>query len=206
MAAQPAVTAEDLDNWLTPLQAVELLKSAYRSEHLAIQTLLERLRGGMVQAVSRETKLEGRKDSATLAPIPIAHWDFVRGASSFWTTGDLVYNFRPQGEYESLTLRHFDVRFEPKSVRAIIGNEADRAPVSGESPGEPTDKGLPVSEAHLQAWYEVYKQAYRGAADTEDTALKSARGMFPGKSVSREKIRELRGPQKRGRKSGEIAK
>jgi hypothetical protein len=71
---------------------------------------------------------------------------------------------------------------------------------------EPEQTGPPVAQIHLKAWYDLYRQAYSGSADTEATALKSARGMFPGKSVSRDRVRALRGSQKRGRKPTEIAK
>jgi hypothetical protein len=131
----------------------------------------------------------------------------VNETSSFWTTGDLVYTYR-RDIYDEVTFRHFDVRFEPEGVNAIIGSAAPDIAPTPDLPeaNEPTERGPPVSEAHLQAWYEVYRQVYQGAADTEDTAVRSARGMFPGKSVSRDKIRKLRGAQKRGRKPGETAK
>jgi hypothetical protein len=52
----------------------------------------------------------------------------------------------------------------------------------------------------LKAWFEVYQQAYADtAADTEDMALKSAKGMFPDKHITRAKIRELRGQRPMGR-------
>jgi hypothetical protein len=94
---------------------------------------------------------------------------------------------------------HFDVRFEPNAVRAIIGPVAKQA--SAVADVEPAEKGPSVSDVHLKAWFEVYRQAYTGASDTEANAVASARGMFPGKSVSRDKVRDLRGEQKRGRKT-----
>jgi hypothetical protein len=129
----------------------------------------------------------------------------VAETGSFWATGDLVYTHR-FGIYEEVTFRHFDVRFEPESVYAIINRTPGEPVAPDPEDSEIIAKGVPVSRTHLEAWYELYRQAYRGADDTEDTALKSAKGMFPGKAVSREKIRELRGPQKRGRKPGELAK
>ena len=204
---KPAPTAEDIDNWLTPRQAVQLLRSVYEDRWLAEHTLLERLKGGMVQAIARNTTRSDRTDGAALVRISPEHWRYVNETSSFWTTGDLVYTYR-RDIYDEVTFRHFDVRFEPEGVNAIIGSAAPDIAPTPDLPeaNEPTERGPPVSEAHLQAWYEVYRQVYQGAADTEDTAVRSARGMFPGKSVSRDKIRKLRGAQKRGRKPGETAK
>lgn len=62
-------------------------------------------------------------------------------------------------------------------------------------------KGPPVSAAALKAWFVAYQAAFTGADDTEARALESARGCFPGKSVSRDAVRDLRGEQKRGPKA-----
>ena len=55
--------------------------------------------------------------------------------------------------------------------------------------------------AAMEAWYAAYRLAYQGADDTMEKALASAKGMFPGKSVSREQVRKLAGGRKPGRKS-----
>jgi hypothetical protein len=68
------------------------------------------------------------------------------------------------------------------------------------------NKGPPVAPDHLKAWFDLYRRVYSGSSDTEANALVSARGMFPGKSVSRDSVRALRGAQKRGRKPDETAK
>jgi hypothetical protein len=65
---------------------------------------------------------------------------------------------------------------------------------------EEEQRGPRVAEDQLRAWYELYKRAFPGAADTEPNAIKSAMGMFHNKSVPRSMIRELRGTQKPGRK------
>jgi hypothetical protein len=104
------------------------------------------------------------------------------------------------------------VRFDPDGVHDIIKNltPPPALPPTEEAtpatePEEPPEKGPPVSPELLKAWFEVYRRAYIGAADTEANAVASARGMFPGKSVSRERVRELRGAQKRGRKATDSA-
>jgi hypothetical protein len=67
---------------------------------------------------------------------------------------------------------------------------------------EDEDRGPPVSEELLKQWYAVYRRAYYGANDTLANAIKSARGMFPGKFVSRDRIRKIAGGRVRGRKPG----
>ncbi|HXP03289.1 MAG TPA: hypothetical protein VN808_04145, partial [Stellaceae bacterium] len=56
----------------------------------------------------------------------------------------------------------------------------------------PAPKLPDVSIEHLQAWFALYQQVYEGKpADTRPNQLKSAQGMFPDKSVSRDRVRKL---------------
>jgi len=98
------------------------------------------------------------------------------------------------------------VRLNAEGVNAIIGIVSHAVPTSIEAAADiatelPNNESRsPVSDAALKAWYEAYKLAYSGNSDTEASAIKSASGCFPDKAVSRQKIRDLRGEQKRGRK------
>lgn len=95
-----------------------------------------------------------------------------------------------------------------KAVIGIATGEVENAPLS-KTPGRvkqdeghasvQESKGPRVSGAHLKAWYDLYRTVY-GDDTPEAHSVKSAQGMFSDKSVSRERVRELRGPQKRGRK------
>ena len=80
-------------------------------------------------------------------------------------------------------------------------DSASPVPDAGASAPE-EERGSPVSKTDLEAWAAVYKQAYGGKPeDTLTNALASAKGMFPGKFVSREKVRALvGGDRKTGRK------
>jgi hypothetical protein len=96
--------------------------------------------------------------------------------------------------------------FTPALSQAELQAYGYRSAATGGQAEAAQEKGPPVSEQHLKAWFDLYKQVYQGAADTEANALKSAAGMFPGKLVSRDRVRALRGAQKRGRKPNEPAK
>jgi hypothetical protein len=93
------------------------------------------------------------------------------------------------------------VRFEPQGVHAILRgvSKATKPDATPAADDEPEPKGPPVSPEALKAWFDLYRRIYTGTADTEAMALKSAQGMFPGKSVSRDKIRALRGERPIGR-------
>jgi hypothetical protein len=203
------LTAEDIADWLNPDQAVQILDAVFNKISLSRHTLLERLRGGMVQAIAAHSAFDGRRSSrATLYRIPSEDWEKVDTADPFWITGDVTYQRREYGGGDIIIARHFDVRFEPQGVWAIVGkpgiSHTTQAQPESSSVAELEPKGPRVTEPHLRAWFEFYKTVRSEAEDTEDRALESARKNFPGKSVSRERVRALRGSQRRGpKKKGE---
>ena len=153
----------------------------------------------MVQAIAQHSAFSGggRSQSLLFKNHP-DDWGRVDTSDPLWITGDLTYTYKEYGSGDRITARHFDVRFEPNGIHNIVAT-VSRPPESrdsvrqNEAANETVSKGPPVSDDHLWAWFEVYKRVYTGSADTEAMALKSATGMFPGKSVTREKIRALRG-------------
>lgn len=158
----------------------------------------------MVQAVSAHSTFRGsREQREVFYKIPPDDWEHVDTANNVWVTGDLVYSRRNYGTADRVTIRHFNVRFEPQGVYAIIGTNLTKATAKQAPTDRQPDleqKGPRVSDAHLQAWFEFYKKVHSDAEDTEDRALASARTNFPGKAVSRERVRELRGSRRRGPK------
>jgi hypothetical protein len=134
--------------------------------------------------------------------IPAAHWKNVDTGDSVWRTGDLTYHFiDDHSAYRSnATARHYNLRFDPDAVHAIIAPLLKSAPKPVDAladAGQTVSKGPDVSPAHLRAWYDLYKSTYPD--DSEDHAWTSARGMFHDKTVTRGKIRKLRGEREMGR-------
>lgn len=158
-----------------------------------------------MQAVGGHSAFDGRRQwREVLYKIPSDDWGRVDTADPFWITGDLTYSRKEYGSGDTTTARHFDVRFEPQGVRAIIGmagnvSQVAQAQSRSATDVEPEPKGPRVADAHLQAWFEFYKKVH-SEADTEDRALESARMNFPGKSVSRERVRACAGASGAGRK------
>jgi hypothetical protein len=103
----------------------------------------------------------------------------------------------------AVTVSHpSDTPIAPAALAAT--SPADQA-TSDVPDNDVANKGPPVAPDHLKAWFDLYRRVYSGSSDTEANALVSARGMFPGKSVSRDSVRALRGTQKRGRKATDTA-
>jgi hypothetical protein len=115
-------TADDfLAHWLTPSQAVGILDEAYKTKGVAKEALLECLRGSRVQAVSANATFNGTRTwGEAFYKIPAEDWERVDWNDTFWTTGILRYQRREYGRSDIVTVRHFNVRFEPYSVHAIV--------------------------------------------------------------------------------------
>jgi hypothetical protein len=204
-----AITAEDFDGWMRPKEALELLCQAF-DHATAIDTVKRRLRGGLVQAVARNTSFEPKGKQSVLSElvrIPTKYWDAAPSGTAwtqFWVVGDARFFLgHEQGYAPSVYVSFFDVRFEPSGIFELVPEqpsgeieEQDASPSKTAAP-----KGPPVSDAHLLLWYDVYREVYIGATDTLANAQASATGMFPGKFVSRDRVRNLCSGRKRGRKS-----
>jgi hypothetical protein len=208
-------TADDLiADWLPPSQAVEILEAVFGEGHVCRETLLECLRGARVRAVSANSTFHPEHSGTTgeaFHKIPAKDWELVNWNDSFWKTGILRYRRRKVGRTEFETVRHFNVRFDPDAVKAIVAPRVASLPNSAtpnQAEGKPEAdvdadyrKLPPVSEAHLESWFKLYSQVYGGSPlDTLPNAVWSARGMFPGRFVSRERVRDLAGGRTKGRK------
>lgn len=198
-------TADDLiADLLSPRQAIEILDRAYKDSGLSKRTLLERLRGGMVKAVSATSTFHGghRDHAEVFYKIPIEDWEKVRATDDFWITGQFDFSRREYGSNHDVKTRHYNVRFEPPGVHSIVGTLGAAQPLQDSAPDDDAAKGKPVSPEALKAWFDVYRKVYGGSADdTLENAHKSARGMFPGRFVSRDRVRELAGGRTPGRKA-----
>jgi hypothetical protein len=83
MSGPPVPSVDDVVDWLTPRQAVDLLSEHYgelTSIYLAKTTLLSRLTAGMVQSVAGHVVLndEGRVSRAELSLIRSTEWRQVK--------------------------------------------------------------------------------------------------------------------------------
>lgn len=204
---------EDISGWLTPRQALEILGTVFVSDAVARRELIERLRGGMVMAVCHHATIDGQRlKPGALNQLGSEDWNNIFSNDEVWITGTHSGSvYRSSGTYPTLKpIRFFDVRFKPDDINAIIAphqvqppNAAANDQIENNKPEADADyrKLPPVSEAHLKAWFAVYSLAYSsGPLDTLPNAIASARGMFPGRFVSRERVRDLAGGRTRGRK------
>ena len=209
------ITAEELATWYTPKEA-----SAYAVRMLGVKNgtnaIWQRLVAGQIQCAATHSSLGDwlGVPQAFSHPtlIPDGVWKHLApNGSDLWGAGDANFFLAsPERGGQAKTFHAFGIKLNPRDVHATlppVPAKQERAPaVLPATPIEKPEiedlsqKGPAVSEEHLKAWFDLYRQVYSGAVDTEANALASARGMFPGKSVSRDRVRALRGTQKRGPK------
>jgi hypothetical protein len=220
--SEPEISAEKLASWWSPQAAFAYAKTCV-GDGAAANAIWQRLIGGLIETASTTSSVTP-KDRA-----PIPNWDpeliprrfwklFSKTGSDFWGAGDARF-FLP-GTGTSTVYQAFGIKLNPADLRETLPPPRPPPkrmwvkPPEPEKPvekpkteePEPEQKGPPVAAEHLKAWFDLYQRVYSGPNDTEANAVTSARGMFPGKSVSRERVRALRGSQKRGRKSTDTAK
>lgn len=208
--ASKEIKTEEVANWLTPREAIQLLEPSFGTDshsYIAKRALLERLRGPQIRAAAT-VALPFAPEQTKSYEIDASDWTNIDEDDLLWTTGDMVFEWTTGSGYyiERHTTRHYRVRLDPVGVRAMLPPERLTPAVTSQSSAPDTqpagEKGPPVAAAHLAAWYEAYRKIYGGTpADTEPNAVASARAMFPGKLVSREAVRKVRGSQKPGPKS-----
>jgi hypothetical protein len=199
------VSEDEFSKWLSPPEAVNLLASAYEGDHAAARLVLLRgLQGGLITAVAQSSTWEDSHNQTLLDEIQRDDWNDVTVQDLLWKTGHWNYSIQfrtgisARLPAQDVTVSRFGVRFEPQGVRALL-LPATTTPAPEPQTAHLHEKRPPVSPNDLQAWYELYCRVYLGSADTEEMAMKSAVGMFPDKSVARDRIRALRGSRPMGR-------
>jgi hypothetical protein len=99
MPPNDPIADDFIADWLSPRQAVEILDAAYPpASRVSKQVLLQRLRGGMVHAVTGHSVFEGRRQPREVFyKIPSDDWERVDTADILWITGELTYSRKEYG-------------------------------------------------------------------------------------------------------------
>ena len=210
--AEQRLKPEDFDGWRQPHEAQADLDAVYGKSSVSHHLLLDRLKSGKISAVAESSTWKGiRGDKTGLIPVMRDQWEHFGAGEEFWKSGDLhLYLGHYKGSLSTVEVWYHGIKFDPNGINDLIALAPKPQTADTETALQQADKTSSktrLPDPLLKAWYELFQKAYGGSAlDTERFAEKSVEGMFPDKSVSRERIRELRGSQKRGRKSSEAAK
>jgi hypothetical protein len=181
-------TGLDFEEWLRPSEALDILSTAWGHETSA-RWIAGRLISGLIVAGAAAVMRRPGSPLHTFVKVPADAWQdwACLRASDFWKTGDVTL-YRGG----SLAGQFHDVRFHPSGFVKAIPSPGDQP--AGE--GSPSEKPI-VARADLARWHQLFVQVYPNAA--EALAQQSAAAMFPNHRVPRQYVRDLRGPQKRGK-------
>lgn len=185
------ITISEWATWLPAPKALDLVMEAVAGKSTAIQALTSRLSAGLIRCAAEHMSTDGvRGVSPTeLSPDLWAQINDGMHKNVMWEVGDLTLHFTNQNKARI----YFGVRFDRHGIGAVLaaagkGVETISKLTSPETSGEPAaEKGAPVSEQHLRAWAQLFREAYPTGG--EELASKSAVGMFPGKSIPRSRLR-----------------
>lgn len=166
-------------HWMTVMEAVQVLDSAFGTDshsYTSKHTLIGRLKASMVTAAARTSTRSDATGKLSFAFIETSAWDYVKESAIFWRTGDLIYSVgdRYGASHEK---SHFDVRFEPDTVRAIIAPLAKLKPKAApEPPGNAVATaplkakgGRPPKDWWQDFWIEMCRLIYEGKIRPEMT-------------------------------------
>jgi hypothetical protein len=201
---KPAITADQFSVWLTPPSAVKELHHLEPSSGRI--TLIQALQYGQIRAAAKTAvvTIRGRNNEIDFLSIPTDWWRNLGAGALFWSNGQIIFSSLTISNSYDCVAALFDVRFDPEQVRSLLPPSLSfpvhPKMIQVETAEESKKDAPPVSAVLLNEWYVLYCKTCSEADDTEERALKSARGMFPDKLVSRERVRNLRGARQRGRK------
>ncbi len=222
------ISEEEYRGWFEPGELLDALPADW-SRQTKISNVANLLQDGLVRAVAEEIVSNGETAQLCALPHSIWRGWASMVDDAFWDSG-LREVFGDHKHYRGLPFRAYRVRLErgaaetrlpldgsPLSgqARAMAGansepskklrHDAALTPLTtlgGEliDLDKPLATNPPLSEAHLQAWWAFYQAVRPSSEQTSNDMAEHIARCFPEHSVSRSRLRDLRGPQKRGPK------
>jgi hypothetical protein len=172
--AKPDIRAAVAKEWLTAHDTLERISAAIRNRPLAVSTLLNRIRAGLVQTAAMSARWENIDHPVGDVPvlIPADYWRHFPKIQTveelaFWQTGDIRFEIGMNNNFETVAVHYFGVRFEPLGIEDIIASAAAASSPPGVAPQfalpESTARGgRPRKEFWDDFWIEICGQIYEG--------------------------------------------
>jgi hypothetical protein len=222
MANKAPVTAQDLEDWLSPAQVLGRATVTIWGETEAKASVWKRVTAGLIRTFASRTSVrQGRhgtplpKLEPTLVTAQV--WNTYNQRPHHFWRGEAEFTIRSSDSYRTgltVTVYYFDIRLDPADVDREFPIPATTGPPQKTEqqstlnsipvlpPGPlvdavPPPNERPVAEAHLLVWADMFRAAYPNG--DLDLAWRSAKGAFPDKHVARQRVRDLLGPRPRGR-------
>jgi hypothetical protein len=173
--------------WPNARDTLERILGAIGDRQLAVSTLLNRIKAGLIQTAAMSCHREERRgfsDPQRTEPeaavlIAPAHWAaFPRIQTveelAFWETGDITFVFEERDSFHAVTIKYFGVRFDPKGIAEMIESAGVKKPPPPQtfgglaifdppSPVSTNKGGRPRKDYWDDLWAEICGQIYEGA-------------------------------------------
>lgn len=219
--ADDTFSLEEIKRWHTPKQVLDLLPDNLRPG-LKREEIAHRMQAGTIRVGALRMKTEAEEHHGVIInPVAWAKWAFLAqdgSADGFWE-GASFHKFMPSGQgfAEPHLIQFFGVRLHSGDIATMFAElglsvsatsppgllaaalDAFQSPPVAPYPASTAPKPA-LSDAHLRAWWAFYVAVTTQASETEENAIAHVARCFPSHSVSRPRIRQLRGKGKRGPK------
>lgn len=211
------LTPIDYAGWITARRLADKFY-ALQDFTASVNSLADKLRVGLVHAAAGYVSVNLSQADRGPVRIPREHWKEIKALArdDLWQTGQVSVWVQEHLRSEKVRYDYHDVRFELSGVGEMLATmmpapsppleflggltsvDEDAAQTAIDLPELP-DKRPRVTDPHLRAWHDVYMNIY-GDKQPLPHAVASAKGMFPDKSVGRDRVRDLFPERKRGPK------
>jgi hypothetical protein len=140
MGDYQAPTPAEFAQWLTPRAALMRIGAHFGDAGMAERAIDGRLKGGRIRAATLRVHSAALPGPGWVYVIPPNQWEHLAiDHADWWDTGDIRICVPPGPRDAGAVYRHFDVRFDPVDVAALLAG----APPKLQLATSPSQAGRP---------------------------------------------------------------
>jgi hypothetical protein len=138
MGDYQAPTSAEFAQWLTPRDALMRVGAHFGDAGLAERAIDGRLKGGRIRAATLRVHSAALPGSGWVYVIPPNQWEHLATDNAdWWNTGDIQVCVSPTSRDAGAVYRHFDVRFDPADIAALLAPPKLQLATSPSQAGRP---------------------------------------------------------------------
>jgi hypothetical protein len=165
MGDHQAPTPAEFAQWLTPRAALMRVGAHFGDAGLAERAIDGRLKGGRIRAATLRVHSAALPGPGWVYVIPPNQWEHLATDNAdWWDTGDIRVCVPPTPRDAGAVYRHFDVRFDPADIAALLATPKLQLATSPSQAGRPRkdfwdDLVIATMKAVWEGDLQVSKQA-----------------------------------------------